>query len=267
MAQSLPVHEIVAYNTAIASENKIHDDDVAAALGFTGGLVPGVDVYAYLCHPGLARWGPDFLSGSQVSLRLDAPVYDGETTRIEAEIDDDGILRAAAVTGNGRCATVEARLLDSRPTPPATVTAPVTGERPPASPEVLIADVPLGSYTTQLSAEEHAAYLRDIRDPQSRVAALDAIHPGWLLRQANYILSRNVTLGPWIHVGSIVDHLNPAPVGQPLSVQGFVRRCYEHKGHRFVTLAVVIKDADGQALCSVDHTAIYEPRQVREMAG
>ena len=45
-------HELVAYNTAIASDNKIHDDSVAHQFGFKGGLVPGVDVYAYLC------WGP-----------------------------------------------------------------------------------------------------------------------------------------------------------------------------------------------------------------
>jgi len=44
-------HSLVAFNTATASANKIHDDTVAASLGFRGGLVPGVDVYAYLCHP------------------------------------------------------------------------------------------------------------------------------------------------------------------------------------------------------------------------
>ena len=39
-----------AFNTATESANKIHDDTVAKNLGFRGGLVPGVDVYAYLCH-------------------------------------------------------------------------------------------------------------------------------------------------------------------------------------------------------------------------
>ena len=44
-------YTVEAYNLSHASENKIHDDAVAQKLGFTGGLVPGVEVYAYACHP------------------------------------------------------------------------------------------------------------------------------------------------------------------------------------------------------------------------
>src|SRR5688572_16197226 len=48
---------ISAFNTATSSENKIHDDAVASRFGFTGGLVPGVDVFAYLAHMPMAAWG------------------------------------------------------------------------------------------------------------------------------------------------------------------------------------------------------------------
>ncbi len=41
-------HTVIAFNTATASENRIHADDVASRFGFTGGLVPGVDVFAYM---------------------------------------------------------------------------------------------------------------------------------------------------------------------------------------------------------------------------
>ncbi len=34
-------HVLTAFNTATASTNKIHDDDVAQQYGFRGGLVPG----------------------------------------------------------------------------------------------------------------------------------------------------------------------------------------------------------------------------------
>jgi hypothetical protein len=265
MAQLLPIHEIVAFNTATNSDNKIHDNTVAAALGFGGGLVPGVDVYAYLCQPALALWGRRFLDSSRVSVRFDSAVYDGEATQIRSEVDDDGVLRAGAHSPNGLRATLEARLLDDRPAPPLTSETPTSDLRPPASPEVLRTNVALGSYTTRLEADQQAAYLHDVRDPLSPVSDLGAVHPGWLLRQANYLLSRNVTLGPWIHVGSIINHLAPAPLGQDLSVQGFTKQCFERKGHRFVELAVVIYGPDGQACCAVDHTAIYEPRQVREM--
>ena len=50
-------YRVEAYNLSHASENKIHDNTVAQKLGFAGGLVPGVEVYAYACHVAVACWG------------------------------------------------------------------------------------------------------------------------------------------------------------------------------------------------------------------
>ena len=61
MTTELEAYSVVAYNTARDSENKIHDNTVARRFGFSGGLVPGVDVYAYMAHLPVARWGRDFL--------------------------------------------------------------------------------------------------------------------------------------------------------------------------------------------------------------
>ena len=54
---SLPPYHVSAYNTAKASENKIHDDATAKRFGFRGGLVGGVHVYAYMTHLPVQRWG------------------------------------------------------------------------------------------------------------------------------------------------------------------------------------------------------------------
>ena len=54
---SLTTWELRAHNTATHSGNKIHDDEVARRFGFGGGLVPGVDLYAYLTHPPAEAWG------------------------------------------------------------------------------------------------------------------------------------------------------------------------------------------------------------------
>ena len=54
---SLPPTRVSAYNTAKASENKIHDDAIAQRFGFRGGLVGGVHVYAYMTHLPVQRWG------------------------------------------------------------------------------------------------------------------------------------------------------------------------------------------------------------------
>ena len=48
----LKPYSVNAYNLAKNSENKIHDDSVARRFGFQGGLVPGVDVFAYMTRAG-----------------------------------------------------------------------------------------------------------------------------------------------------------------------------------------------------------------------
>jgi len=45
MRSAITAYEVSAFNTAVASENKIHDDSIARRFGFRGGLVPGVEVW------------------------------------------------------------------------------------------------------------------------------------------------------------------------------------------------------------------------------
>ena len=54
-------YRVEARNLSHASENKIHDDAVARTFGFGGGLVPGVEVYAYMTHLPVGRWGMGWL--------------------------------------------------------------------------------------------------------------------------------------------------------------------------------------------------------------
>lgn len=272
MAELLPVDTLTAHNTATSSENKIHDDEVAGRLGFGGGLVPGVDVYAYLCRPAVARWGRDFLTRGRVTTRFGSPVYDGEQIEVRATLDDDGTLRAGVHAtgrpGQAAAANLEAALDDDQPTPPTLGTAerPAPDDRPPASPTTLPVGTVLGTFDWAMSAGELATYLADVRDDTSPVANLGLVHPGALLRHANTVLSQTVRLGPWIHVGSTVHHYAPVAVDERIEIRGVVTDNREHKGHRFVDLDVVLASPDGTPKVWVEHTAIYEPRQLRASA-
>ena len=82
---------VEAYNTAKELENKMHDDTVARRFGFSGGLVPGVDVYAYMTHVPVAHWGRDFLARGTIDCRLLKPVYDGETATVTASESRGGL--------------------------------------------------------------------------------------------------------------------------------------------------------------------------------
>src|SRR2546429_6971995 len=56
----------------------MHDDTVAKRFGFSGGLVPGVDVMGYMMHLPVAKWGRAFLERGLIEARFVKPVYDGE---------------------------------------------------------------------------------------------------------------------------------------------------------------------------------------------
>lgn len=272
MTRAQPVHRLVAHNTATSSENKIHDDDVASGLGFTGGLVPGVDVYAYLCRVPLERWGASWLAGGTGTVRFDQPVYDGDEVEIRGQVDEDEVLTVEAHTSAGRRARLAAARTGADA--PLHVLVPTIDrrepprrpeDRPVASPE-LFADRPtLATVRVRCDDAEHQRYLDDVRDPQSPTTELGACHPGWVLRRANQVLVTSVRLGPWIHVASTVQHLRPVPRHTDLEVRARVRDASEHKGHRLVDLDVVITDPDGPVVV-IDHQAIYEPRQLRSPA-
>src|SRR5881227_167488 len=82
MASRIETWTVQAFNTAKQSENKMHDDSVAQRFGFSGGLVPGVDVMAYMMHMPVAKWGRDFLERGLIDARFVKPVYDGETAEV-----------------------------------------------------------------------------------------------------------------------------------------------------------------------------------------
>ena len=83
-AAALGPYRVKAFNTAKASENKIHDDAVARRFGFGGGLVPGVDVYAYMAHLPVAHWGRAWLERGAAECRFQKPVYDGDIASVSA---------------------------------------------------------------------------------------------------------------------------------------------------------------------------------------
>ena len=97
---ALPEYRIKARNTSTQSENAIHHDDVARSYGFAGGLVPGVTVYAYVTHPLVAAWGPDWLERGTASVRFTKPLFEG---------DEAVVGGPTGVAAEGATATVSVR--------------------------------------------------------------------------------------------------------------------------------------------------------------
>ena len=251
-------YAVEAFNTATESTNRMHDDAVARTYGFRGGLVPGVDVWAYMTRPCVDRWGIDFLTGGEMEARFATPVYDGE--RVEVTLDDDGVLTATGgdltVRATGRAGLAIA------PPPVDIESAPVPDPVPPAAAELLTPATVLGTLRFHYRRAQAAVYLDDIRESSEVYEGGEICHPGFLARQANYVLSSTVRMGPWIHVGTRCHHRALVRDGDEVEVRGRVAASTERKGHQFVDLDVEIT-ANGAPVWSAVHTAIWQPRTVR----
>lgn len=255
--------KITAFNTAAASENRIHDDDTARRFGFTGALVPGVEVYAYLCHMPVARWGRAFLERGGAEARFFKPVYDGADTTIRADEADDGRLTLTADCAGARSAEGWA-VPNHGEAPPDLADLPEAlppAERPPAGFDTLPPGRMLGLEPVTIDEDALMTYLREISDDETLYVRERLVHPGQILRLCNAVLVQNVVLGPWIHVGSRARHFAAARLGDRLTLRARVLRNEERKGHCIVTLDALAVADGATPVARIEHVAIWRPRQ------
>jgi hypothetical protein len=262
-AAALDPYRVEAFNTAKASENKIHDDAVARRFGFGGGLVPGVDVYAYMAHLPVARWGRVWLERGATECRFLKPVYDGDIATVTAAEAAGGL--DLLVESRGEiCATGRASLPDRAPPPPETFAQPPLppAERPPASEMTLAVGTLLGIRPLPITRELVEQCIADLRETESLYLNEGLAHPVIIARTANWALNHNVVLGPWMHVGSKLQHFAAASIGDELTVRARITGNYEHKGHRFVDVDVLVLANKFTPVARIAHTAIWLPRQL-----
>ena len=266
----LSPYRVAAFNASKESENKIHDDAVARRFGFRGGLVPGVDVYAYMTHLPVQRWGRAWLERGAAECRFLKPVYDGDAAVVTAAELPTGLdLR---IESHGElCVTGRAGLPAERvASPPAFSDAPLPpappAERPPADETTLATGSRFVIHPFRVTDEYAEEYLRTVRETAPLYARENLVHPGTILHIGNWSLRHNVTLGPWMHVGSTVQHFAAAHIGDELSASAVVTANYERKGHRFVELDVLVYAGQKTPIARIGHIAIYRPRQLADAA-
>lgn len=236
MTRSLPVYRVCAVNTAPDSENKMHDDGVAAQYGFRGGLVPGVTVYGYMTVP-VIEYAPEWLKHGCMHVRLVQPFYDGDPVIVRAELDDEATIRVTAEREDGTACGIGTARVKSGPNPPPDLfpATPLPHARPSASPDNLIPGAFLGSLT----------------------ARLDQAEPARLLTLSNELLMQNFKLEPWIHVSSEITNWSAGAVGDEISVRGRIYDRFDKKGHEFVVLDSMLVANGARLVQTVRHTAIY----------
>jgi hypothetical protein len=251
-------YQVHAQNSARHSENKMHDDSVAQSLGFAGGLVPGVDIAAYLTQIPVRKWGRRYLESGRLEARFVKPVYETELVVIEADSADDGIameaFRGSDLVATG-VATLEANpkiRLGDYPV----VEGPDHDQRPVASLDELWVGRLLGLRPRTITDVMLADHRESVSETYPIYAGERIVHPGSLLRLVNYTLMENFQLGPWLHIGSKMQMFRTTQAGDELTVRASVVSSSEKKGRVFATLDAIVIADDAHPVAHIMHDVV-----------
>jgi hypothetical protein len=227
---------LVAVNTDLESENRMHSDEVARQYGFRAGLVPGVDVFEYMVQAVLEAGDPRWLDAvGYGELRLLKPYYDGDPVQIQ--LDPENRMVSAVDHASLRYGRESTEV----PAPPPFRELPAI--RPRASVDSLAPGTVLGTLRKNLRHNE-------------------SMKARELLELANRILMQNVILEPWIHTGSQIHWCGAAELRE-VEVRGQIIGQYDRKGHGFIQMRAHFLDVarNGKIAAWVDHTAIWRFRK------
>ena len=261
---ALAPYRVTAREPGEPFENKIHEDDVARAYGFRGGLVPGVVVYAWMTRPVIEALGPEWLARGTFAARFLKPIYYGEPASVESTVTGPGTIETRALDRAGEvCArgTFGLGAGDGAPAPSDYPAGPLPGERPPVTREFLAARPALGAPSVAVDGAVASGFLDKVGDTWPLYAGpAGLVHPGFYLEQSNKALSQNVRVSPWIHVESEGRLFGAVRVGERLETRAKVGTLFEKKGHEFVELDCLLLAEGARPVAHVRHVAIYKLR-------
>ncbi|MDI6858574.1 MAG: MaoC/PaaZ C-terminal domain-containing protein [Dehalococcoidia bacterium] len=255
-------YRVTAKNDVPDSWNPIHRDDYARSLGYPGGLVAGVTLYAFAADAAIRALGADWLERGYGAIEFRRPVFDGEELAIRAEpvgeadwritLSRDG-LRAEALAGPYR---EEIRVDDLE-------------RDDTVEPQVLVKDAAMTG--ALLKRADDRTYTRPELEHFLAAAGLEGtplaaallsrglVPPSVLAALPFTLLWRNYPYSVVIHTASATEWVSPARLGRTLYSWGRVEEARERKGRFFVTQRVLTVDSEGTVVARMLHTGAYEP--------
>lgn len=270
--RDLEPHSVCAHNFAEKSANKIHDNDVAARMGYLGGLVPGVALYAYMTVPLARDFGADWIASGAMSAKFIQPIYAGEEVKVHAHVEHESPLSVALRLNNPLgelCAVGTATMPESHnPVDPARYPwRSMPANKLPARVNALTKGMPLGSLRIDPGKAayggEFVGLLEELVETLPLYTGPNAPwHPALIPMRANRLLAENVDLGPWIHTASDMEHHALPQPGEEIWLRGFVADAFEKRGHEMVTLDLAALGENDRPLARILHTAIIRPAQL-----
>lgn len=255
-------YRLVARNDQPNSANPIHRDDYARSLGYPGGLVAGLTLYAYICDTAMRLMGNDWLEHGYGEVRFRAPVFDGEELTVAAEPIDNGDWQVNLLCDGPRTEAVVGPYRESIRVDDLECGGPVETR-------TLVKDVSLKG--TPLPDPDERTMSREELDRFIADAGLEGTPIAGEL-QSRGLISPNVTAGaPFglllrhhfytvvIHASSVTEWVGPARLGETLYSWGVIDDAFEKKGRFYITQRVLTVDGAGNPVARMLHTGTYEP--------
>lgn len=258
-------YQVRTHNASTESENRMHSDDVAKQFGFKGGLVPGVTVFSHMTQPMVARYGEAWLARGTAEVSFGKPAYEGELLTIHTRDETNSAHVLTCLNEQGtELARMSATLPATAGKPDARSNippAPPQNERPTVTWDLMEVNKPFPALAWSPTRDDNLVWCRDNRDELAlyREGATPLLHPGFILRQANFVLRKRFILPAWIHAASRITFFESARVGSDYEVRAIPEDKWNHKGHEFVRLYVAVRCGQ-RAVAEVLHTAIFRPR-------
>lgn len=240
----------------------MHSDEIAKQFGYKGALVPGVTVFSHMTQPLVARFGKAWLARGTADVRFNKPAYDGELLTINCEGTSEYEL-----TCNNEHGVELARMHATMPdvsTPADSrgdiAPAPPISERPEVTWDLMEIRKPFPALTWQPTRADNEQWCHDNRESLSlfNEGEYPLLHPGFILRQGNYVLRNRFLLPAWIHTASRIRFLKAARVGPAYEVRAIPEEKWNRKGHEFARLFVAIR-CEGRTVAEILHEMIFRP--------
>lgn len=264
---ALRTYCVRTHNASEHSENRMHSDEVARKFGFKGALVPGVTVFAHMTRPLVERYGESWLGAAIAEVSFAKPAYEGDLLTVQARPDATG--SGCELTCSNEEGVELARMTTHIPSSSpsadaraAIAPAPPIAERPIVTWDLMELGKPFPALAWAPTLADNRQWCEDVRDelPIYRSGDSPALHPGFILRQANYVLRNRFTLPAWIHTGSRIVFHDVLRIGPAYEVRAIPEEKWQRKGHEMVRLYVAIRSGD-KTLAEIMHTAIFRPRE------
>lgn len=262
---ALPPYIVRTHNASEQSENRMHSDEVARQFGFKGALVPGVTIFSHMTRPLVERFGEQWLARGTADVVFFKPAYEGDLLTVSTKetgagfeltcINEEGIELArmsAAIAPVAPAVDPRSEMLPSSQ----------GGERPIVTWDLMEIGRPFPALRWAPSVEDNRIWCDDNRDDLAlfQSGPIAPIHPGFVLRQANFVLRNRFTLPAWIHTGSRIVFHDVLRLGNEYEVRAVPEEKWERKGHQMVRLYVAIRSGT-KTYAEVLHTAIFRPRE------